>query len=138
MKEGYFLSIIFSLMLVFFGCEIEESKRENFLLSPKEFRQKLKKSMGNTVVDVRTPEEFREGYIDGALNFDLYNKHFNDKIGALDKSKSYFVYCTAGKRSARARAIMVSLGFDKVYDLKGGFRAWKRGNLPVIQNNQSR
>ena len=47
-----------------------------------------------------------------------------DEINKLDKNKSYFIYCKAGSRSAQACSIMNQLGFEKTYNLLGGFSNW--------------
>ena len=83
-------------------------------------------------LDVRTDHEVAEGIIPNAINIDIYGGQlFMDEINKLDKSKSYFVYCKAGGRSAQACSIMNQLGFEKTYNLLGGFNNWtgKKENL---------
>lgn len=73
------------------------------------------------VIDVRTPEEVSEGYIKGAKQFIDYNADgFKEKIEALDKEKTYIVYCRSGGRSTRALNLMAELGFQNLYELEGG------------------
>ncbi len=76
------------------------------------------------ILDVRKPNEFRAGKIDGAINIDYFAPDFRDQLGALDKSASYLVYCKKGGRSAKATTIMKELGFEKVYDMSGGYDQW--------------
>ena len=76
------------------------------------------------VIDVRTPEEFAEGHIDGAVMIDFYADSFADDIAALDPDATYLVYCRSGNRSGQTTALMAELGFDQVYDLDGGVIAW--------------
>lgn len=73
------------------------------------------------LVDVRTPEEFSGGYIEGAININIYDKTFADKISKLDKSKPVYVYCRSGARSQFAAKQMQQLGFTSIIDLKGGY-----------------
>lgn len=73
------------------------------------------------LVDVRTPEEFSEGFIEGAININIYDKTFADKISKLDKSKPVYVYCRSGARSQSAAKQMQQLGFTSIIDLKGGY-----------------
>jgi rhodanese-related sulfurtransferase len=47
-----------------------------------------------------------------------------NRISKLDKEQPFLIYCAAGGRSAKAGALMQSLGFKKVYELKGGYRNW--------------
>ena len=72
------------------------------------------------VIDVRTAGEFAPRHIKTALNIDYYSATFAGAIRALDKSKTYFVYCGSGSRSAMAMDIMRPLGFTRVYNLIGG------------------
>ncbi len=83
------------------------------------------------LVDVRTPEEFAEGYIAAATNINFYDDDFADRATKLDKSKPVLVYCKKGGRSAKAYKILKGAGFEKVYDLDGGFTAWKSAGQPV-------
>jgi rhodanese-related sulfurtransferase len=76
------------------------------------------------VLDVRTPEEFNSGHIPNAINIDIYSDYFNSDIAALDKSKSYAVYCRSGKRSVDASSEMDLIGFESTYNLTGGIIEW--------------
>ena len=76
------------------------------------------------VLDVRTPEEFNSGHIPNAINIDIYSDYFNSDIAALDKSKSYAVYCRSGKRSVDASSEMDLIGFKSTYNLTGGIIEW--------------
>ena len=72
-----------------------------------------------TVIDVRTPEEFAEGHLDGAVNLDVQSGRFDAELAALDPDGEYFVYCRSGNRSAAAAATMAEAGFTDVTDLGG-------------------
>ncbi len=76
------------------------------------------------VLDVRTPQEFAAGHISGALNLDFYSSSFKEKVGALDRGKTYLVYCRTGSRSAEAVKVMEGLGFAKLKNMAGGITEW--------------
>ena len=76
------------------------------------------------VLDVRTPEEFKSGHIPKAINIDIYSDYFRADISALDKSKSYAVYCRSGKRSVNASSEMDLTGFKSTFNLTGGIIEW--------------
>ena len=76
------------------------------------------------VLDVRTPEEFNSGHIPNAINIDIYSDYFRADISALDKSKSYAVYCRSGKRSVDASSEMDLTGFKSTFNLTGGIIEW--------------
>lgn len=95
-------------------------------LSQQEWEEQLENDDNAFLLDVRTPEEVDEGYIPGATNIDIHlGQEFLDEIEKLDKLKSYYVYCRSGARSGKACAIMNSLGFEKAYNLEGGFMNWE-------------
>ena len=81
---------------------------------------------GYTILDVRTPEEFEEGHIQGAQNINVKDDTFIIAIQKLSPSDTLLVYCRSGRRSLYAAQVMVSLGFQKIYDLEGGFLNWKK------------
>ena len=80
---------------------------------------------GYTIIDVRTPEEYAEGHIQGALNINVKSESFVTEIENLSKSDTLLVYCRSGRRSLYAAQVMVSFGFQKIYDLEGGFLNWE-------------
>ena len=82
-------------------------------------------SKGFTIIDVRTPEEFQEGHIVGALNINVKSEEFVAEIENLPKLDTLLVYCRSGRRSLYAAQVMVSFGFIKIYDLQGGFLNWE-------------
>ena len=85
------------------------------------------------IIDVRTPEEYASGYIDTAVNIDYYAADFREQLAALDKDKTYLIYCRTGRRSADARDIIAELGFREVYIMSGGIVAWEAEGRPVVR-----
>lgn len=86
-----------------------------------------------TVLDVRTPEEFAEGHLEGATMIDFYADTFTDELAALDPDQTYLVYCRSGNRSGQTFAMLDELGFGQVYDLDGGVLAWQSAGLPLVR-----
>jgi len=78
------------------------------------------------ILDVRTPEEFAEGHISGAVNVNLVAPDFERRLGALDRGKTYLVYCRSGNRSAKAIQAMNRLGFRSVYHMFEGIVGWQK------------
>lgn len=83
------------------------------------------------VLDVRTPEEFKDGHLKGAVNLNIQSPTFKEDVAKLDKSKTYLVNCAAGGRSTRACNAMGDLGFKDALNLEGGFKAWSAAGQPV-------
>lgn len=72
-----------------------------------------------TVIDVRTPAEYAQSHVAGAINIDVEASTFGDRIAELDKDEPYLVYCRSGRRSAIAADRMVEAGFTDIADAGG-------------------
>ena len=95
-------------------------------LSQDEWTEKLNSTENTVILDVRTEDEVGEGKIPNASNIDIYKgQGFVDEVEALDKTKTYFVYCRSGARSAQACAVMNQVGIENAYNLLGGFMEWE-------------
>ena len=116
------------MALFFSACSGQTSSNS---LNPKQFSDKLANAKNITLLDVRTPGEFLEGHIKGAVNADWNGGGFENIVSEYDKSKSYFVYCLSGHRSGLAAEWMRSHGFKNVIELNGGINAWQSASLPV-------
>lgn len=80
----------------------------------------LADQVGSAVVlDVRTPEEFAAGHLEGAVNLDITAADAAAQVAALDPDASYIVYCRSGNRSASAAAMMKDAGIADVTDAGG-------------------
>lgn len=77
------------------------------------------------VLDVRTPEEFADGHLPGAVNLDVSDPGFAAALDELDRQATYAVYCRTGSRSLAATESMREAGFTDVFDLVGGVEAWR-------------
>ncbi|MBL7884530.1 MAG: thioredoxin [Bacteroidia bacterium] len=129
--------LVFIALIVFNGCQ--SSTSENVLggtLSADEFEQKLNTTENPQIADVRTPEEYSEGFIKGAININYNSNTFETEITKMDKTKPVFVYCLSGGRSASAVSKMIDLGFKEIYELKGGMRAWRNSQKAIATQAQ--
>ncbi len=127
------LSIIVLAILTFssFGCK-EKDTSNITVVSTQEMQSLLK--MGQVqLVDVRTPKEFKSGYIDNAQNIDYKSPTFAQDILKLDKEKPVLLYCHSGGRSAKCAEKLEQAGFTKIYDLEGGISRWKHDGLAIKQ-----
>lgn len=96
-----------------------------------EAQEHLSKNEGVVILDIRTPAEYQEGHIPGAINIDFYNRNFESKLKELDKNEQYFVYCRTGNRSSTALKMMHKLGFTKVWHMYKGIVDWAGVGLPI-------
>jgi glyoxylase-like metal-dependent hydrolase (beta-lactamase superfamily II)/rhodanese-related sulfurtransferase len=81
------------------------------------------------VVDVRTPREWEEKHVEGAVNVSL--AQLRERAGSLADERAIVVYCTSGYRSAIAASLLMREGFPRVSDLVGGLGAWESVKLPT-------
>jgi rhodanese-related sulfurtransferase len=84
------------------------------------------------IIDVRTPEEFADGHLEGAINIDIYNPAFQDSIAALETNGVYVVYCRSGHRSGHALMMMNAMGIDDVTNLGGLGDATASTGIPIV------
>lgn len=113
-----FLTAIFGL----FSCNAQSDKFKT--VSVDEFAQVI---ADTSVIrlDVRTPEEYAEGHVEGAINIDVLNTDFEQKtISVLPKDKTIALYCRSGRRSKKAAAILAEKGYV-VVELGTGYTGWK-------------
>lgn len=88
---------------------------------------------GVQIIDVRTPQEFAEGHIEGAVNFPVELPDFANQIATLDPAGTYAVYCRSGNRSQPAVAAMSQIGITGIYELESGTTGWTQAGLPLVQ-----
>ena len=89
------------------------------------------------IIDVRTPKEFADGYIENAANIDFRCEDFRDELNKLDKSKTYLIYCGSGGRSRSALDIVKELNFREVYNMSGGINQWVAEGFPIVRRKIS-
>ena len=120
----YLIMSIFSFLSLF-SCKGYSD------LKDAQFEAMLADDASAQLVDVRTPEEYAEGHLRGAINIDWYADDFMTKAEALLlKDRPVLVYCRSGRRSASASAKLEEAGF-KVYNLLGGYLGWTDAGKPV-------
>lgn len=88
---------------------------------------------GAQIIDVRTPEEFAEGHLEGAVNMNVQGADFAAQISSLDPAGLYAVYCRSGNRSQAAVAAMADGGLSGIFELETGIVGWQEAGLPVVQ-----
>ena len=117
------------VLLIFFNCKKNPSEAVELITAAK--MNEISKIEGIQLVDVRTPNEYKEGHLPNALNIDFLDSNFEAKIQQLDKTKPVIVYCQRGNRSAKCASQLIANGFVKIYDLDHGFSKWKSSGLEV-------
>jgi len=84
------------------------------------------------IIDVRTPEEYVAGHLDGATLIDIKDASFDAKIAELDPNASYIIYCRSGNRSAQAVERMKEAGFTNLTDLGSLENASEETGIAIV------
>ena len=79
---------------------------------------------GAVLIDVRTPAEVAEGMAPGAINIPL--QEIEQRLSEFPKDKDLLIYCRSGKRSMAASNFLIENGYDKVFNVVGGFLAFPK------------
>ena len=115
---------IVTLFVMSVGCGQKHQKSTK--ISIETIKQKV---IGKDVflLDVRTPQEYHNGFIGNAVNVDILNKEkFISKLKDLDKDKPVYLYCRSGNRSNKASNVLAEMGFKYIYDYAEGWSEWSQ------------
>ena len=93
-------------------------------LAPKDFAEAIARHPDAILLDCRTAGEFGHGKLPGAINFDYLTKDFVGQMKELDPAATYLVYCRSERRSIRTCVLLKNGGFENVFNLDGGLKAW--------------
>jgi rhodanese-related sulfurtransferase len=118
------------------GLRAQEEAEKLPGLSPAEARETIGKRSGDgsfVLLDVRTPKEFGEERLQGAVMVDFQSPSFRDEIAKLDRAKAYLLYCRTGHRTEGASKVMRELGFRNVSVILGGITKWKESGFPTVR-----
>lgn len=135
----FIMSVTLATVLVGAGCGSSSDTDDTAatgavrVVEPGAALELLGDGSDRVLIDVRTPEEYDEAHLDGALLIDFYRDDFEAAISELDRDQPYVIYCRSGNRSGQARELMADLGFTDVADIGGGIVAWEAEGLPTIK-----
>ncbi len=136
MLQRFAVRFVFLCATVFFMACATESMADFKDVSIDEVAKMIETQKVGTdiiVLDVRTPKEFGESHIPGAINIDVVPDGFAERIAGFDKDKTYIVHCRAGVRGKKALDIMQQEGFTTVYHMAEGFLPWSEKGFPMEQ-----
>ncbi|MGD1848789.1 MAG: rhodanese-like domain-containing protein [Salibacteraceae bacterium] len=111
------------------GCHPKEYKA----LAPQAYKKALQSDSNCVLIDVRTRLEYREGHLKGAINIPYSGPGYGHKVDSLDTNLQVFVYCATAHRSPMVVRSLRRRGFTHVFDLKGGYTAWRKKQLPYTR-----
>ncbi|GIZ10316.1 rhodanese-like domain-containing protein [Flavobacterium sp. UMI-01] len=125
--------IYFLLLLLTISCNHQQTPVYQ-VVDATTFAQNIETTTSPQIIDVRTPEEYNQEHLVNAKNIDWNGNNFDNEVAKLDKTAPVFVYCKSGGRSQKAAAKLTELGFEKVYELEGGFMQWNAEGLKSNKN----
>lgn len=142
MKSKLLVSL-FAMAFFFVACaqnktdqQTAKASQQPLTISAVQFKAAIEQP-GVQVLDVRTTGEFQSGHIQNAFQANWNDsKEFQERIQHLDKTKTVYVYCQAGARSAAAQNFLIEKGYN-VVNLEGGMSSWKMSQLPVEGNTNA-
>jgi len=115
----YAIIIVFAVLLIYTIIRTIRQSRYLKVLDEQEFRQNYRKAQ---LIDVREPQEFKNGHILGARNIPA--TQMKQRLVEIRPDKPVYLYCQGGTRSARAAQLLHKKGYKHIYQLKGGFKKW--------------
>ncbi len=122
MSRRFFALAVLALVAVFAvaACDSEDASGDPgaYTVDAAEAIEMIE-SGERTIIDVRTPGEFAQARIVGAVNIDVNAPDFGDRIAELDVDEPYLVYCRSGNRSAQAAEQMEAIGIKDIADAGG-------------------
>lgn len=92
-------------------------------ISADELQETMKQAKGKQIIDVREPNEYRKGHIQGARNIPL--GQVKSAVNGIPKDKETYLVCESGFRSSQAARILKKEGFQNLYNVSGGMKRWK-------------
>ena len=103
-------------------------------VSNDEFAALMASKEGALLLDVRTPEEWEEGHLEGAAHADYWGDEaaFEAAMNAIPRNRPVLVYCAGGGRSGLTAKELVAAGHQEVYNLEDGISGWEGQGLPVV------
>ena len=129
-----FMSLL-TMICGLFSCTAQTDKYKSVEV------EEFEKAIADTAVvrlDVRTPEEYAEGHIAGALNIDVLDSSFEQKAtSVLPKDKTIALYCRSGRRSKKAATILADKGYT-IVELNTGYNGWTGAGKAVVTSGEEK
>jgi molybdopterin/thiamine biosynthesis adenylyltransferase/rhodanese-related sulfurtransferase len=101
---------------------------------PDRLAERLRSAEPPVVIDVRDPDEYRDGHIEAAANISRGFLEFRVGSAVADQTTPIVLYCQTGLRSMLAAKALHELGYQNVVNLQGGYQKWAQSGLPVVKD----
>lgn len=101
---------------------------------PQELKRRIDANEPLVLIDVRDPDEYRDGAIEPAQNISRGFLEFRIGTAAADPKTPIVLYCQSGLRSMLAAKALHDLGYENVTNLQGGYQKWAQSGLPIMKD----
>ncbi|MEN7343076.1 MAG: rhodanese-like domain-containing protein [Pseudomonadota bacterium] len=131
--------VIIVLTLLLSSCHSSDAELHSTtvrVVEPAEASAVITEDETIVILDIRTPAEFADAHIENAVNIDFSQSDFATKVMALDKQKTYLVYCRSGRRSTLAMETFEDAMLTQVLHLADGLNGWQAAALPVVKEKR--
>lgn len=129
----YLLSTIVLFLIFNLSACDAQNKKDGIIHHSVDELEGLRAKEKGVLLDVRTPNEIKQGFIEGAQFLDYHSNSFESSISKYSKDETIYIYCRSGNRSNKAAKIFIKHGFTKVYNMKGGIKAWVGSNKQITK-----
>ena len=125
------LKVLLPVLILLLSSLASIQAQKKVEVSSQQVNTMLQKEKNWVVLDVRTPNEFNEGHINGAININIFDQDALSRIDKLNRKAKYIVYCRTNHRSGIAVEHMMQSGFKTIYQMMDGFPGWAANRLPI-------
>jgi molybdopterin/thiamine biosynthesis adenylyltransferase/rhodanese-related sulfurtransferase len=101
---------------------------------PADLQRRIEAGEPVSIIDVRDPDEYRDGHIEPATNISRGFLEFRIGSSVPDPASTVVLYCQSGMRSVLAAKALKDLGYSNVINLQGGYQKWAQSGLPVVKD----
>lgn len=121
------------LVLTVFVSPFVAAQQQPEKLTLAQFEEKLRNAVEPQILDVRSPQEYAENHLQGAVNFYVPDdESFERSVASLRRDRPVFVYSINNGRSSTVSSKLIAAGFKEVYPLPGGLAHWIGAGHPII------
>ena len=103
-------------------------------LNNKDWQAKLNENTG-AIIDIRTPDEWKEGYIKDTQFANIFDKDFIEQINTIEANKNnpIYIYCRSGNRSKQAMTVLLDNGYTQIFELNTGIMGWVEDGYKTVK-----
>ncbi len=130
-NHPFLAGALVAMTFLVLGFELRQRGATAAAVAPNEAIRLM--NAGAVLVDLRSPNQFKDSHIEGARNVPGDQLASNPKALERLSGKTLVLYCDSGTTTGAAQRTLARAGAKSVFGLRGGLAAWKQENLPVVK-----